>query len=65
MPRADIGMASGWHRIGTRPRTSGLGGQTVHPSQWDSFIALAMDQARRYSGAAWNRQVVPYLLLEE
>lgn len=44
--------------------TSSLGCQTVHPDQWDSFIAMAADQAKRYFGATWKRQVVPYVLLE-
>jgi lysozyme len=43
--------------------TSSLGCQTIHPSQWESFIALAQDQVRRYFGDAWRRQVVPYILL--
>jgi lysozyme len=46
--------------------TSSLGCQTVHPTQWDSFITLARDQAMRFSpGNAWKRRVVPYVLLEE
>jgi hypothetical protein len=44
--------------------TSSEGCQTIHPLQWDSFIALAQDQVRRYFGPAWQKQVVPYVLLE-
>ena len=45
--------------------TSSLGCQTVHPNQWDSFIALAVDQAKRYFGDDWRKRIVPYVLLEE
>lgn len=45
--------------------TSSLGCQTIHPSQWDGFIGLAVDQAKRYFGDAWKKRVVPYVLLEE
>lgn len=45
--------------------TSSLGCQTIHPEQWDSFITLAMDQAKRYFGSEWKKRVVPYVLLEE
>ena len=45
--------------------TSSLGCQTVHPEQWDSFITLATDQAKRYFGAQWRTRIVPYVLLEE
>ncbi len=44
--------------------TSSIGCQTIHPSQWDSFIAVAQDQVRRYFGQAWKRQIVPYILIE-
>lgn len=44
--------------------TSSEGCQTVHPSQWDSFITAAMDQAKRYHGAAWGRTTIPYLLMD-
>lgn len=43
--------------------TNSEGCQTIHPTQWDSFITLAKDQAVRYFGAAWNKVVVPYVLL--
>lgn len=42
--------------------TSSLGCQTIHPAQWDSFINLAVDQAKRYFGVRWNKQVIPYFL---
>lgn len=45
--------------------TSSEGCQTVHPGQWDSFIALAVDQVKRYFGQSWKQQVVPYILLEQ
>lgn len=51
------------HR-GSYRGTSSLGCQTIHPSQWDSFIKLAEDQARRYFGRRWQDQIIPYVLLE-
>ncbi len=44
--------------------TSSLGCQTIHPDQWPSFIALAMDLAKRHFGGKWERTVIPYILLE-
>jgi hypothetical protein len=43
--------------------TSSLGCQTIHPDQCDSFINLVMDQAKRYLGARWNKECIPYVLL--
>lgn len=43
--------------------TSSEGCQTIHPAQWDSFIALVVDQAKRYFGTRWKSQVIPYVLL--
>jgi hypothetical protein len=45
--------------------TSSEGCQAIHPSQWDSFIGLAVDQTKRYSGSDWESQVIPYVLLVE
>jgi lysozyme len=45
--------------------TSSEGCQTIHPSQWESFINLAVDQAKRYHGSKWNKVVIPYILLED
>ncbi|MDQ3279773.1 MAG: hypothetical protein M3Q06_15710 [Bacteroidota bacterium] len=45
--------------------TSSLGCQTIHPDQWESFISLAIDQAKRYHGAKWNRVCIPYVLLDQ
>ena len=44
--------------------TSSLGCQTIHPAQWPSFIALAVDHAKRYYGARWNRVAIPYVLVD-
>ncbi|HEY5705975.1 MAG TPA: hypothetical protein VIS96_10410 [Terrimicrobiaceae bacterium] len=44
--------------------TSSLGCQTLHPEQWDSFINLATDLARRYHGDKWKQVVIPYVLME-
>lgn len=43
--------------------TSSLGCQTIHPSQWDAFINLVTDQAKRYYGAKWRSSCVPYILI--
>lgn len=45
--------------------TSSLGCQTLHPEQWDSFIHLAVDQAKRYHSAKWNKVCIPYVLVDE
>jgi lysozyme len=52
------------HR-GSYNGTSSLGCQTIYPTQWDSFINLAVDQTKRYFAAAWKAKVIPYILLEE
>jgi hypothetical protein len=44
--------------------TSSLGCQTIHPSQWQSFITSAVDQAKRLHGDKWNKVVVPYALID-
>ncbi len=51
------------HR-GSYTRTSSEGCQTIHPGQWDSFVSLAEDQARRYHGANWRKAVIPYILID-
>jgi lysozyme len=51
------------HR-GAQRSTSSLGCQTIHPGQWDGFIASAVDQAKRYHGAHWNKVDIPYALLD-
>ncbi|WP_121355239.1 hypothetical protein [Flavisolibacter nicotianae] len=45
--------------------TSSLGCQTIHPEQWDSFIHLSVDQAKRYLGTKWNKVCIPYVLIDE
>lgn len=44
--------------------TSSEGCQTIHPAQWDSFIQLAEDQAKRYFPRTWKSVAIPYVLLE-
>lgn len=44
--------------------TSSLGCQTIHPSQWTSFISSAVSEAKRHHGAAWDKVVIPYALLD-
>jgi hypothetical protein len=51
------------HR-GSYHGTSSLGCQTIHPDQWDSFISLAVDLARRYHVENWKKAVIPYVLME-
>lgn len=51
------------HR-GGRNTTSSEGCQTIHPSQWDSFIASAEDQARRFHGVKWKTTTLTYMLIE-
>lgn len=61
---ADTGMFGiNIHNGGWRT-TSSLGCQTIHPTQWQSFIASAQDQAQRYHGAAWQNTVIPYALVD-
>lgn len=64
-PYPDTGMFGINIHRGGYSSTSSIGCQTVHPDQWDSFINLAVDQARRYFGSEWRKTVVPYVLLEE
>lgn len=45
--------------------TSSEGCQTIHPDQWESFIASAVDQAKRYFGDKWNKTIIPYILIEQ
>lgn len=44
--------------------TGSEGCQTVLPEQWESFIGLTTDQAKRYHGAKWRQAVIPYVLME-
>ena len=50
---------------GGRNTTSSLGCQTIHPDQWDSFISLVTDQAKRYFGLKWNKKCIPYILFAD
>ncbi len=63
-PYQDTGMFGINIHRGSLNATSSLGCQTIHPSQWESFIGLAVDQAKRYFGSVWKSRVVPYILLE-
>lgn len=44
--------------------TSSEGCQTIHPDQWNGFISLVTDQAKRYHGTRWDKVVIPYLLID-
>lgn len=40
--------------------TSSLGCQTVHPSQWISFLNMVKDHLKRY-----DQKIIPYALIEQ
>lgn len=48
----------GWNTTGS------LGCQTVHPSQWGSFIKLAASEAKRLFNGDWDKVTIPYILIE-
>jgi lysozyme len=50
---------------GGRNTTSSLGCQTIHPDQWESFISLVTDQAKRYFGLKWKKTCIPYVLFAD
>jgi lysozyme len=54
-----MGIALNIHKGGTRT-TSSEGCQTIHPSQWESFIALVYSEMAR----SWQK-TIPYLLVEQ
>lgn len=64
-PYRDTGMFGINIHRGSYNSTSSEGCQTIHPKQWDSFIAAAQDQVRRYFPASWKSKIIPYVLLEE
>jgi lysozyme len=49
---------------GGNTTTSSEGCQTLPPTQWNAFYELAKSEWIRAYGDAWNRAVVPYLLLD-
>lgn len=48
----------GWNNTGS------LGCQTIHPSQWPSFINLASGEAKRLFKQDWDKVTIPYILIE-
>ncbi|MCI0623918.1 MAG: hypothetical protein L0387_20055 [Acidobacteria bacterium] len=62
-PYEDTGLFGINIHRGSYNSTSSEGCQTIHPGQWDSFIGLAQDQAKRYFSTSWRSRVVPYVLL--
>lgn len=64
-PYPDTGMFGINIHRGSYSSTSSEGCQTIHPSQWDSFIATAQDQVRRYFPENWRTKTIPYVLLAE
>jgi lysozyme len=61
---ADTGMFGINIHRGGHGTTSSEGCQTIPPGQWDSFIASAVDQAKRYHGDKWSRTTIPYALID-
>lgn len=54
-----MGVAINIHR-GSQRTTSSLGCQTIHPGQWEAFIALVYCEMDRH-----NQRTIPYLLVEQ
>jgi hypothetical protein len=64
-PYEDTGMFGINIHKGGYNTTSSEGCQTIHPTQWESFIALATDQSKRFFGDKWKKTTVPYVLVEQ
>lgn len=45
--------------------TWSAGCQTIPSSQWDEFMASAVEQAKQFYGDDWESHIIPYVLLEE
>lgn len=63
-PYEDRGMFGiNIHRGGVNT-TSSEGCQTIPPDQWQAFIAMAQDQAKRLYGTDWKSETITYVLLD-
>jgi hypothetical protein len=49
---------------GGNSTTSSEGCQTIPPIQWDAFYLLAKSEAQRLFSSNWNKEVIPYILIE-